>query len=159
VGTNRPFDAFPSVEHQGWSPADRWFQVAPGGDVVAFWSAPTGLVVLGADGTSIWRLKGSVGAFRFSAGGDRLAIATARDIQSLHVARRSSRQLAPLAGVDWLSWTNAGLVARTRSAVELVGEDGRHHALAKVRAGAPIAARGYRLVLFESASMRELDLA
>lgn len=159
VAADRRFDAFPRVKKQGWSPVDRWFQVAPGGRVAAFWSAPSGLVVMAADGAELWRRKGNVEAFRFSARGDRLAIAMAREIQVLDVARREARRLAQLAGVDWLGWTDVGLVARTRSSVELVGDDGQRRTLAKVRAGTAIAVGGRRLILFAPSTIREFDLA
>lgn len=153
------FDAFPRVERQGWSPVDRWFQVAPGGGAVAFWSPPTGLVVMGSNGAELWRRKGDIAAFRFSARGDRLAIATAKEVEILDVARRESRRIAALAGADWLGWTNVGLVVRTRSAVELVGEDGKRRQLAKMAPRMTVVAVRDHVVFFTSAGMRELTLA
>ncbi|HET6148019.1 MAG TPA: hypothetical protein VFH68_10860 [Polyangia bacterium] len=153
------FDAFPRVERQGWSTVDRWFQVAPGGKAVAFWSASTGFVVMASNGAELWRRKGEVTAFRFSARGERLAIATANEIHVLQVARQESRRLAMMAGADWLGWTNVGWVVRTRSAVELVREDGKHRTLAKVGPGTTVAAGGNRLVLFTPSAMREINLA
>jgi hypothetical protein len=153
------FDAYPSVERQGWSPVDRWFQVAPGGSAAAFWSAPTGLVVFASSGAEVWRKKANVSAFRFSASGDRLAFATPHEIGVLDVAQRAARRLTASPGVDWMGWTDVGLVARTRSTVELVAEDGHRRTVASIGAGAAIAARGHQLVLFGPSSMREFDLA
>jgi hypothetical protein len=152
------FDAFPSVERRGWSPVDRWFQVAPGGRALALWSGPTGLVVLASNGKELWRRK-AVTAFRFSGRGERLAVATANEIEVLQVERRESRRLAAVVGVEWLGWTNAGLVVRTRSAVELVTEDGKRRTLAKVGARTVVAAGGNHLVLFGPSVLSEFDLA
>ena len=152
------FDASPRVERQGWSPVDRWFQVAPGGAAVAVWTAPTGLVVLASSGAELWHRAGEVTAFRFSPRGDRLAFASARGLEVLALDRREARKLTALTGVDWLRWTDAGLVARTRAAITLIGEDGRRRTLLKIRPGATVAAAKSRLVTFAPSAMREFDL-
>ena len=153
------FIASPQVDRQGLSPLDRWFQVAPGGGAGALWSASTGLAVFASSGVELLRRKGDVTAFRFSPGGDRLAFASAKGIEVLALGQHEPRLLKSLAGVDSLRWTDAGLVARTRSKLYLADDAGNQRTLAELRPGVIVVAAKGRLVYFTGGSLVTLDLA
>jgi hypothetical protein len=151
--------ARPQVLREELSPLDRWFQVAPGRSAVAFWSASSGLAVCGPSGAELYHREGEVTAFRFSPAGDRLAFSSVRGIEVLALDTHTPRKLAPLAGVNWLQWTDVGLVARARRRLYIVDEAGKQRALATLPAGATIAAARSRLVYFAGCSLHMLDLA
>jgi hypothetical protein len=153
------FIARPRVDRTGFSPLDRWFQVAPGGGAVALWSAASGLAAFTSSGVELLRREGNVTAFRFSPSGDRLAFASATGIEVLALDQHEPRLLTSLAGVDWLRWTDLGLVARTRSKLYLVDDAGHPRTLAQVRPGVIFAAARERLVYFTNGSLVTLDLA
>ena len=153
-----PVTAVPRVDHEGLSPLDRWFQVAPGGGAVALFSDSTGLTVFTANGAQILRRKDGVTAFRFSAAGDRLALASTKGIEVLTLDRHQPQLLKSLARVDWLQWTDAGLVARARSQLFLIDDAGNQRMLATLRPGTIVAAAKARLVYFAGGSLLTLDL-
>lgn len=158
LGNKPPVISVPRVDHEVLSPLDRWFQVAPGGGAVALFSDATGLTVFTANGAQILRRKDGVTAFRFSAAGDRLALASAKGIEVLTLDRDQPRLLKSLAGVDWLQWTDAGLVARARSHLYLIDDAGNQRTLATLRPGATVAAAKARVVYFSGGSLLTLDL-
>jgi hypothetical protein len=150
--------ANPQVDRQGPSSVDRWFQVAPGGGALAMWVAGNGVAVFKSTGAELWRREAGVTAFRFSPGGDRLAVASAKGIEVVALGEGKSRNLATLAGVEWLRWTDFGLAARTRSALKLVSEDGSQRTLAALPPGAVVAAAQRRVVYFATGALIELEL-
>ena len=157
--TAHAYLAAPHAARPGWSPLDRWFQVAPGGGAVAIWTDSRGLSVFSATGDELYHRGGNITAFRFSAAGDRLAFASAKGIEILSIASRDVRALAPVPGVDMLRWTEAGLVARTASKLFLVGFDGKQRMLAQVRPGALVVAASQRLIYFDVGSLIAVNLA
>lgn len=156
--TAHGFFATPHTDRPGWSPLDRWFQVAPGGKALAIWTDSRGLSVFSASGTELFRRTGNITAFRFSPAGDRLAFASARGIEILSILSRESRVLAPLPGVDMLRWTDPGLVARTAAQLFLVDFGGSLRTLAHIQSGAIVVAANGRLVYSDGPSLRTLDL-
>lgn len=153
------FTASPRVERQGLSPLDRWFQVAPGGGAVALWSVATGLAVSTVSGVERLHRRGVVTAFRFSPAGDRLAFASAKGIEVLALDRKEPRLLRSLGGVDWLWWTDAGLIARARSKLYVVDYEGNRRTLAELGPGAVVAAAKGRVVYFTGGRLVTRDLA
>jgi hypothetical protein len=159
AASDHPVIAVPRVARQGLSPLDRWFQVSPGGEAIALWSSSTGLVVFRASGIELLHQKDHVAAFRFSPAGDRIAFASARGIEVLELGQHDPRILGALAGVDWLEWTDVGLVARTLSKLYLVDFAGHQRTLAKLRPGTVVAAAKGRLVYFADGSLLTINLA
>jgi hypothetical protein len=154
---NVRFTGFPTVDRRGWSSTDRWFQIAPGGRSLAVWSKPTGLGVFSYGGADLLRRKDNVTAFRFAPGGDRIAVASGKGIEILSLDQRELRLLAGITGIDWLRWTDFGLVASRRSKLLLIDDAGKQRALVSLGPGA-VATAKRRIVSFAAASMTELDL-
>jgi hypothetical protein len=158
IGTSIRFRASPSVQRQGLSDADRWFQVAPGGGTVALWTAATGLVVFNAAGEEMFRRPHGVTSFRFSPEGDRIAIASAKGIQIVTPGRKEARPLASVRGADWLQWTEDGLIAKAEAKLYRVDFGGGLRKLADLRPEALVVAAKQRVVYFAGGSMMALDL-
>jgi len=137
---------------------DRWLQVAPGGRSVAVWSAETGLDVLSSTGANLWHRKGDVTAFRFSPTGDRLAFASAKGVEVVALDRPEPRSLARLAGVEWLRWIDAGLLARARGKLLLIDEAGKARTLTKLAPAAVVAASRGRVVTFDRGVLVDVDI-
>jgi hypothetical protein len=69
------------------------------------------------------------------------------------------RNLASLPEVEWLRWTDGGLLARTRGKLYVVDAAGNKKALTALPAGAVVAASRRRLVYFANAMLVDVDLA
>lgn len=149
----------PHVDRQQMSPVDRWFQIAPGGGALAMWTTSNGMAVFRSSGEELWRRKDAVRAFRFSPKGEQIAIASTKGIEVFALDKSEPRLVANIAEVDWLSWTDFGLLARTRSSLKIVADDGTQRTLAKLPARAVVAAGRRRVVYFSPGSLTELELA
>jgi hypothetical protein len=158
TASERYLMAFPAVRRQGLSPVDRWFQVAPGGAVVAIWSASTGFVVLRSGGGELLHRPGMVTAFRFSPEGDRLAFASSAGIEIIRIGQNESKVIHFPSRVDALLWADKGLVVRSKGILYLVALDGTRRKISPTPVNMPFVAARDTLVYFAPGSLVVVDL-
>jgi hypothetical protein len=103
-----------SPARSGWVALDAWYQVAPGGNAVATWSAGNGLRVFSPDGQQLYRTNVRTVCFRFSPDGMQLAVGTPRGLDVIDIATGARKTIARQAGIERLRWMDAGPVALVR---------------------------------------------
>lgn len=155
----RGVSASARVDRAGRYPISRWLKVAPGERAVAVWGRDTGLVVQAASGESIFRRPGAIGAFAFSADGMQLAFATPGGAWVVELDRPEPHLVAAIAGVDFVRFTDRGLVVRTGGKLALIEESGTVRILARTSRMTALAAAGSRAVYFADGIMVSIDLA
>jgi hypothetical protein len=148
-----------TVRRAGPSSVDHFMQVAPGGETLVGCDPSARLVLYAASGGELWHRDGRTSAFRFSPSGAELAIASDKGIDLLEIAGRQPRALLSRPGIEWLRWIDGGLLARARDRLYAVDHAGHERSLAKLPAGAVVAASPRRIVYFAQATMVDLDLA
>jgi len=147
-----------TVERADRYPLGRWLQVAPGDKAVALRGADTGLVVYSPSGASLFSRRAVVTAFRFSPDGERVAFAGAKGLELVRLDHPEARVVADLAGIDWIRFTDAGLLVRAGGKLALVDEQGKVRTLASGRIDA-VAAAGARIAYFGDGALVSMDPA
>jgi hypothetical protein len=149
----------PRVSSERTISLEQWLQVAPGGRALAVWSASSGLYVFAPSGAKLLRRRGELSAFRFSPDSSSIAVASAKGIQTISLPKGKTRLLAPLSGVDWLRWIDAGLLVRLRGRLIVIGDTGKRRILATLLPkDAVVATSAARTVFFSHGSLIDVDL-